>query len=185
MYVPQLYVWQNCDSWTANWALSMLVTLSQSLTQWEGTQHVTSGGHGPEPCTAVVQHQECYVCGAHLYVRQNSDTWTLNWALSMPGLCPRNYFAPTARSRCAHDCLSKQQLQKTTERRLPHTIFPASQNCLWRCHARCLTGLGGSEFLWKFQISHNCHPIGILKKRPPSQTLLSIVVKSFLGNLLF
>ena len=38
----QLYVRQNCDTWTANWALSMLVSLSQSLTQWEGTQHANS-----------------------------------------------------------------------------------------------------------------------------------------------
>ena len=61
-----------------------------------------------------------------------------SWALSMLGRCPHNYFAPTAQSRCAPDCLSNQQLQKTAGCRVN---FSRWQNCLWRCHARCLRGL--------------------------------------------
>ena len=48
-----------------------------------------------------------------------------SWALSMLGRCPHNYFAPTAPSRCAPDCLSNQQLQKS--RGLPSQLFPLAK----------------------------------------------------------
>ena len=55
----------------------------------------------------------------HLDVKLDS------WALSMLGRCPHNYFAPTAPSRCAPDCLSNQQLQKS--RGLPSQLFPLAK----------------------------------------------------------
>ena len=60
----QLYVWQTCETRTENWALSMLVSLSQSLTQWEGTQRAQSAQcTSGEPCMSVAHRAVC-VCPA-------------------------------------------------------------------------------------------------------------------------
>ena len=124
----QLYVRQNCDTWTANWALSMLVSLSQSLTQWEGTQHA---------------HSALYTDGEQLFVcvRQNSDTWTSNWVV---GHSPCSGGVPTITLHRRHRPAARPIVFPTNNCKKAagcRVNFSRWQNCLWRCHARCLRGL--------------------------------------------
>ena len=129
--------------------------LSQSLTQPSACHRPTvhcSGGAEPW-CQPGI-----YVTPTTVRRPENSDTWTSNWALSMPGLCPRNYFAPTARSRWAVDCLSQQQRQKSGERGLPSQFFPLaklfvemSRQMLERV---CKRDGVGRNCLWKLLLNH-------------------------------
>ena len=151
---------------------------------WPSHQHAT----GPQFTAVVEQNRgvsQAYVTHTTVRRPENSDTWTSNWALSMPGLCPRNYFAPTARSRWAVDCLSQQQRQKSSERGLPSQFFPLaklfvemSRQMLERV---CKRDGVGRNCLWKLLLNHTRSWF----PRKAHQSLLSIVSNYFLWNLLF
>ena len=115
--------WQNSDTWTANWALSMLVSLSQSLTQWEGTQHANSALVNSCLCVSGkiltlgrrIGHSPCQGCVPAI---------TLHRRLGPAGrsiVFPSNNGKKAASAGC-------------------RVNFSRWQNCLWRCHARCLRG---------------------------------------------
>ena len=78
---------------------------------------------------------------ARLCFRQNSDTWTSNWVV---GHSPCWGGVPTITLHRRHSPAARPIVFPTNNCKKAagcRVNFSRWQNCLWRCHARCLRGL--------------------------------------------
>ena len=126
--------WQNSDTWTANWALSMLVSLSQSLTQWEGTQHANSALVNSCLCVSGkiltlgrrIGHSPCRGCVPAI---------TLHRRLApavRPIVFPSNNCKKQASAGCRVNFFGRKLFVEMSRQMLERSCKCKGENCLWK-----------------------------------------------------